>query len=80
MSHPHEVKNCNCGASMFMAPTKAGKKVPLCERPDPLGTIYLNDEHEAVYVSGENPAPPGASLYRTHFADCPFAEQFRTKR
>ena len=80
--HPHEVKNCQCGASMFFAPSAKGndKKIPLCAQPIPTGNIFLNEKHEAVYVSGANPAPPGATLYQSHFADCPFSSQFRSKK
>lgn len=80
--HPHEVKNCICGASMFFAPSALGndKKIPLCSEPSPVGNIYLNDQHQAVYVSQKNPAPPGSQLYKSHFADCPHSAQFRTKK
>ncbi len=80
--HPHEVKNCECGASMFFAPSAKGngKKLPLCAHPSPVGNIFLNAKHEAVHVSGQNPAPPGAMLYQSHFADCPLANKFRTPK
>lgn len=80
--HPHEVSNCKCGASMFFAPSAKGndKKIPLCAQPHPVGNIFLNEKHEAVYVSQKNPAPPGTTLYQSHFADCPFSEQFRTPK
>lgn len=81
--HPHPVTNCNCGARMFMAPSAASggaKKIPMQELPTPIGNIFLNDKHEAVYVSAKNPAPAGATLYMSHFADCKFADQFRTKK
>lgn len=79
--HPHEIKNCNCGARMFFAPSATSqKKIPMCEQPDPTGNIFLNDKHEAVYVSAKNPAPVGATLYTSHFADCPHAAQFRTNK
>lgn len=80
-AHPHPVTKCRCGASMFMAPSDtSGKMVPLQELPNPTGNIFLNSKHEAVYVSGKNPAPHGATLYTSHFADCPRAAQFRTKK
>jgi len=80
--HPHEIKNCNCGAPMFFAPSALGngKKLPLCAEPSPTGNVFLNDKHEAVQVSGKNPAPAGATLYLSHFANCPHKEQFRTQR
>lgn len=80
-AHPHPVTKCRCGASMFMAPSAtSGKMVPLQELPTPTGNIFLNSKHEAVYVSTKNPAPHGSTLYTSHFADCPHADQFRSKK
>ena len=80
-AHPHEVTTCGCGARMFMAPSAtSGKKIPMQERPSPTGNIFLNEKHEAVYVSAKNPAPAGCTLYTSHFADCPMASQYRTKK
>lgn len=80
--HPHEVKQCQCGASMFFAPSAKGngKNLPLCEVPNPMGNVFLNEKHEAVHVSKANPAPDGATLYMSHFADCPARDQFRTPK
>jgi hypothetical protein len=81
--HPHEIKNCNCGAKMFFAPSaasKGAKKVPVDADPVPHGNIFLNDDHHAVVVSKKNPSPEGATLYLSHFATCPHSAQYRTKK
>ena len=81
-AHNHKIERCNCGADFFFAPSAKGngKNIPVCQHPDPTGNLFLNDKGEAVYVSGQNPAPPGAQLYKSHFADCPHAAQHRTKK
>lgn len=79
--HPHEVKNCNCGESVFLAPSAASqKKIPLHSVADPTGNVFLNDKHEAVYVSAKNTPPQGATLYRNHIGSCPHSDQYRSPK
>lgn len=81
-AHTHKTERCNCGADFFFAPSAKGngKSIPVNVSPDPTGNLFLNDNGEAVYVSGQNPAPPGANLYTSHFANCPHATQYRSKK
>ena len=80
MSHSFPITECSaCKAKMFMAPTEAGKNVPLHEEPHAKGNIFLRGG-VAIYVSKKNPAPMGATLYMSHFANCTNPGQFRTPK
>lgn len=78
LGHDFEIKTCKCGARFFFAPSEKDKPIPLCEQAVVNGNIFLRDGH-AIYMSKRNPAPEGAVLYVSHFADCPHATQFRSK-
>ncbi len=73
-----DLLRCSCGASFFFAPSEKDKPIPLCAESVPNGNIFIR-EGKAIYVSKRNPLPDGADRFQSHFADCPKADQFRTK-
>jgi hypothetical protein len=63
-----------CGRSIFFGITPAGKKIPLNAKPI---TAFVVEPDSLV--SGA-PLAKTVSVYTTHFADCPSAEQFRNSK
>ena len=77
-----ELLTCECGAKFFFVPSEKDKPIPLQEKPNPKGNIFILGGR-AIYISKRNPLPEHAGdgdRYTSHFADCPKAEQFRTPK
>lgn len=67
-----------CNASIFFAPTAAGKSVPLDEEPVEAGNYHIGLDGVARVVKKDEPRPTPL-LYISHFATCPEAQRFRKK-
>lgn len=63
-----------CGRSIIFGITPAGKKIPLNVKPI---TAFIVEPDPLV--NGAPLAKP-VSVFITHFADCPSAEQFRNSK
>lgn len=71
----------SCGAPIEWARTKAGKSMPVDNDPAPDGTIELVDlpgKPPLAIVHGQPTDEYGEVRYRTHFATCPQANDWRT--
>jgi hypothetical protein len=69
---------CDCGVEIFFGTGKSGKRVPIVAEPNENGNIWIDDDGVAQYRSKSNAIPEGATTYRSHFADCPVADQYRS--
>jgi hypothetical protein len=72
----------SCGASILWALTERHKRIPIDEKPVPDGNIILLDQGNfrpmlALYNSDP---PPDVDRYKSHFATCKQAEQWRKRR
>jgi hypothetical protein len=54
----------------------SGKAIPLDAVPTEDGNIHLDDGKAAVVKERQ----PGELLYKSHFATCPYAKNFRKER
>jgi len=78
-----EVSACrSCGAEIIWALTENGKRIPLDAEPyagdSPSGLFVLrqfSDEKTAIATTPD--AFPGEYLWRSHFASCPQAKEWR---
>lgn len=68
----------SCKAPIRWAPTRNGYLIPL--DPDPVagGNLRLDDQGRALIVPKDR--RDGASLYVSHFATCPYADQHRRRK
>jgi hypothetical protein len=79
--------NCtSCGREIeWSKNTATGKMIPLDPHPKPDGNIVklaTSDPGGATMirtVRKDNPAPPGADLYVSHFSTCPNAANHRRR-
>lgn len=69
-----------CKATILWAKTGAGKNIPLNEFPEPGGNIRLEPGGDIAVnvpkIIAERPEND-LKLYKSHFATCPNAHQFR---
>jgi hypothetical protein len=72
----------SCQARVLWATTEAGKAMPLDALPHPEGNILLDKSTGRCRVqSGRDAAAEGAGpRYRSHFATCPQARNWRRPR
>ena len=70
----------SCGADVLWAQTPSGKRIPLNPEPDMNGNLHLQEAPElyAVLVPAGHTCP--RAHYLTHFATCPQATGWRTRR
>jgi hypothetical protein len=71
-----------CEAPILWAETVKGRRIPLDAQPAHDGNIRLEERGQyvtplAIIVTGR---VEGVTLYKSHFATCPDAENFRSKR
>lgn len=71
-----------CKAPIFWVQTKRGAWMPLDPEPHPEGNVRLQRELNRVtaIVLPKEARPPDEPLYRSHFASCAFAADFRKQR
>lgn len=70
------VQRCgSCQAPIVWVITARGRPLPLDADPHPKGNVWLDKGHVTI---GGNP-PPGTTLWKSHFATCPEAGQWRRK-
>lgn len=77
-----ELSNCKgCGAPIRWAVTTKHRSLPLDPDPHPEGNVELQDLEPGIapvaLVHKRGCAPTDRPLYRTHFASCPKAMEFR---
>jgi hypothetical protein len=76
-----------CKAPILWARTEAGRAMPLDPKPEPGGNIATTTTGTGTPIAVV--VPPGvlerlddehrAALRRSHFATCPYADQFRQR-
>lgn len=75
------VKCRSCGANVhWVRMIPSGKAMPVDAEPHSKGTISLNHSRTEAIVLPRKLREPGGPLYRSHFATCPEANQWRRQR
>lgn len=69
----------SCGARIFFARTEKGKSMPLDAEPVPDGNIVLRDGVVNYLTGPEMDMPTDRPRYKSHYATCPQAGQWRKK-
>lgn len=76
-----------CDAPIIWCKTSAGKSIPVDIDPIPRGTVILleapkHDDQEVgcLVLRKDDVVSPTTKRYRSHFAVCPNARQFRKKK
>lgn len=80
---PAEARCKSCGATVLWARLASGKLAPINPTPCPDGNVQLFRRPDGtVYglVLAKDQRPPGAIMRKSHFADCPAADEFRKAR
>lgn len=70
----------SCGAPVTWTLTVKGKRIPLNPEPVPDGNIVpviIDGERRARVVTEANPAPDGVQRFKSHYATCPQADEWR---
>jgi hypothetical protein len=82
-----QCRDAQCRADIIWAVTPGGRNMPVNAEPDPNGTVLVT-----LFPGAEVPVarvvdpniPPlggwGGTLHVSHFATCPAAEKWRTRR
>jgi len=66
-----------CGRALRWVSTVTGQRMPLDMEPSPDGSILLLPHDRCRVVPVEERAATIAPLFKSHFATCPTAEEFR---
>jgi hypothetical protein len=72
----------SCGAALVWLETVHGKWLPLDVGPADDGNVVLSSAGKAMVLSpaaAEQARQTGAKRYRTHFASCPNAKDWRRR-
>lgn len=77
-------KQCRCGATFVQVPTNGGSRMPIdtvaCDDGN-VTFVPIGDMQIAVTLGGDvlnaARANDGVLLFKTHFATCPLADEFR---
>lgn len=75
----------SCGARVIWARTEAGKKMPVDATPVRHGNIVLavekhDAENDPLAITFSEPLDDGNDRFVSHFATCPNAPEWRSKR
>ena len=77
-----QITECkSCAAPIIWALTGTGKRMPIDARPDPYGRIEITSIRYDVPTITTHPQTPlhVPTLYTSHFATCPNADQHRKR-
>lgn len=72
----------SCGARIFYAATKAGKRIPINAVPDPKGNLVVRRAADGTVraVPAKEAQPEELHRHTSHFATCPDAADHRRSR
>ena len=70
----------SCKAPILWAKTENGRLIPLDPEPDAAGNVALVDGVAVVLTARVLERIRGATLHRSHFATCPYADDHRRPR
>jgi len=73
-----------CGAPIRWATTTKGRRMPIDPEPHPEGNIRLQELDDGIapiahVLDALDASMTSEPLYRSHFATCPEADEFRRK-
>lgn len=82
---PKAVLCKSCGAGIYWAVTKTGKKMPVDEQPTSKGNVLLSidpktDTLKAHVLKRGEEVEPGRNRYTSHFNTCAAADEHRRGR
>jgi hypothetical protein len=71
----------SCRARISFARLRSGRTLPIDWEPAANGTVWFDIEQDQwLLITRDQPAPTGAATYLPHFATCPDADTWRTRK